>query len=168
MALFHSLSWLSNIHCAYLLHLCPFIYWTLRVLPCLGYCKWCCNEHWGCTPDIRPGVGIFTLMSLTLPLSLPQVKLPLQKSFRFILFSAAPVCIPSLSAEGCVDLIWEAGAGPHSLSHLWVEGRSWSCCCLYIREGMRSTNSIKPHSFPMHAVWGPAQLPELHNIQTGF
>ena len=23
----------------------PFIFqWTFRVLPCLGYCKWCCNE----------------------------------------------------------------------------------------------------------------------------
>ena len=22
-------------------------WWTLRLLPCPGYCKQCCNEHWG-------------------------------------------------------------------------------------------------------------------------
>ena len=36
-------------HCVYVPHLLhPFIcYWTFRLLPCLGYCKQCCNEHWG-------------------------------------------------------------------------------------------------------------------------
>ena len=98
------------LHCAYLLHLCPFIYGTLGVLPRLGYCKQCHSEHWGCmclfklSPDIRPGMGIFTLTSLTLPLSLPQV-CHSRKVFRFILFPASPVCIPLLSGEGCVGLI---------------------------------------------------------------
>ena len=28
--------------------LCSFTcQWTFRLLPCLGYCKQCCNEHWG-------------------------------------------------------------------------------------------------------------------------
>ena len=26
----------------------PFLcWWTFRLLPCLGYSKWCCDEHWG-------------------------------------------------------------------------------------------------------------------------
>ena len=44
--------WLSNILCIYVPHLLyPFLcWWTFRLLPCLGYCKWCCNEHWGALP----------------------------------------------------------------------------------------------------------------------
>ena len=48
VALFHSL-WMSNIP----LYICttssyPFLcWWTFRLLPCLGYCKQCCSEHWG-------------------------------------------------------------------------------------------------------------------------
>ena len=36
-------------HCTYVPHcLYPFICrWTFRLFPCLGYCEWCCNEHWG-------------------------------------------------------------------------------------------------------------------------
>ena len=34
-------------HCIYVPHLHPFIcQWTSRLLPCPGYCKYCCNEHW--------------------------------------------------------------------------------------------------------------------------
>ena len=35
------------------LYICPYLLcsftcqWTFRLLPCLGYCKQCCNEHWG-------------------------------------------------------------------------------------------------------------------------
>ena len=41
-------SWLSDIP----LYICTILYpflsqWTLRLLPCLGYCKHCCCEHWG-------------------------------------------------------------------------------------------------------------------------
>ena len=26
----------------------PFLcWWTFKLLPCLGYCKKCCNDHWG-------------------------------------------------------------------------------------------------------------------------
>ena len=36
-------------HCVYLPQLpYPFIcQWTSRLLPCPGYCKWCCNKHCG-------------------------------------------------------------------------------------------------------------------------
>ena len=43
--------WLSNIpifHCIYVPYLHPFICpWTFRLLPCLAYCKYCCNGHKG-------------------------------------------------------------------------------------------------------------------------
>ena len=50
ITLFHSFYWLSNIPLyIYVPHLLyPFIcQWTFRYLPCLGYCKYCCSEHWG-------------------------------------------------------------------------------------------------------------------------
>ena len=36
-------------HCIYVPRLLyPFLcWWTFRLLPCLSYCKQCCNEHWG-------------------------------------------------------------------------------------------------------------------------
>ena len=35
-------------HCIQVPHLYPFLcQWTFRLLPCLGYCKQCCSEHWG-------------------------------------------------------------------------------------------------------------------------
>ena len=45
MALFHSFKWLSNIPS----YICTafFCRWTFRLLPRLGSCKQCCNEHWG-------------------------------------------------------------------------------------------------------------------------
>ena len=47
MALFHG--WVV-LHCVCVPHiLYPFLcQWTFEFLPpCLGYCKHCCNEHWG-------------------------------------------------------------------------------------------------------------------------
>ena len=36
----------THTHPPHLLY--PFFYqWTFRLLPCVGYCKQCCNEHWG-------------------------------------------------------------------------------------------------------------------------
>ena len=68
MALFHSFLWLSNFHCMYVPHLLyPFICrWTLRLLPCLSYCKQCYNEHCGACilsnhaffPDVCLGVEL--------------------------------------------------------------------------------------------------------------
>ena len=40
------------VHCIYVLHLLypSLCRWTFRLLPCLGYCKQCCKEHWdACT-----------------------------------------------------------------------------------------------------------------------
>ena len=38
----------SHMHCIHVPHIYPFICrWTFRLLPCLGYCKQCCCEHWG-------------------------------------------------------------------------------------------------------------------------
>ena len=46
-------------HCIYVPHLLyPFLcWWTFRLLPCLGYCKQCCSEHWGaCILSFTRGV----------------------------------------------------------------------------------------------------------------
>jgi len=40
------------IHCIYIPHLLYlfFCWWAVRLLPYLGYCKYCCCDHWGeCT-----------------------------------------------------------------------------------------------------------------------
>ena len=36
-------------HCIYVPYfLYAFLcWWTFSLLPCPGYCKWCCSEHWG-------------------------------------------------------------------------------------------------------------------------
>ena len=50
--------WLSNIPlyvyvCVYIYTPPPYLLYpvlclqTFRLIPCLGCCKWCCNEHWG-------------------------------------------------------------------------------------------------------------------------
>ena len=44
MALFHPFLWLSSIPCIYVPLLYPVLRgWTLKLLPCLGYC----SKHWG-------------------------------------------------------------------------------------------------------------------------
>ena len=66
MASFHSFQWLI-FHCIYVSHLDPFLCsWVFRLLPCPGYCKQCCSEHWGAcifsnygfSPDIHPGMKL--------------------------------------------------------------------------------------------------------------
>ena len=88
----------------YILHLLyPFLcWWTLWLLPCLGYYKWCCCEHWGClylfklqfSPflDIWPKVGLLDRM----------VTLFLVFWGMFTLFSTvtAPIYIPTNSVGG--------------------------------------------------------------------
>ena len=46
-ALFHSFYGWVIFHCMCALHLLyPFLcQWTFRLLPCLGYCKYCCSEQ---------------------------------------------------------------------------------------------------------------------------
>ena len=65
----------------YTQHLYPFLcWWTLRLLPCLGYCKWCCNEHWDTCilldhfkTDFRKVVLRWQRNRTRRPLSLPQI-----------------------------------------------------------------------------------------------
>ena len=38
----------NNAQCLYIPYPYPFIrWWTFSFLTCPGYCKWCCNKHWG-------------------------------------------------------------------------------------------------------------------------
>ena len=37
----------------------PFLcQWTFRLFLCPGYCKLCCNEHWGTTEWYKTGKGV--------------------------------------------------------------------------------------------------------------
>ena len=56
-------------HCIYVTHLLyPFLcQWTFRLLPCLGYCKQCCNEHWGCMYPFRPCYSLGICSGVGLP-----------------------------------------------------------------------------------------------------
>ena len=49
-------------HCVYAPQLFyPFIcWWTSRLLPCSGYCKQCCDEHWGTSVSFNSGfLGVY-------------------------------------------------------------------------------------------------------------
>ena len=74
MAWFHFLNvWVVSILCVYKhIHLLyPFIsQWTIRLFPCLGYCKFCCCEHrsawifwrYSFFPDICSGLELLDHM----------------------------------------------------------------------------------------------------------
>ena len=74
MAWFHYLNvWVVFILCVYKhIHLLyPFISrWTIRLFPCLGYCKFCCYEHRGASifsrysflPNVRSGLELLDHM----------------------------------------------------------------------------------------------------------
>ena len=50
------------LHCVYVVQLSyPFIcWWTSRLLPCLGYYKQCCDEHWGTCVSFNSGfLGVY-------------------------------------------------------------------------------------------------------------
>ena len=48
MALSHSFYGWVIFHCMYVPRLYPFLsWWTFRLHPCPGYCKYCCNEYRG-------------------------------------------------------------------------------------------------------------------------
>ena len=54
------LNWIF--HCLYVPQLAyPFIcQWTSRLLPCPGYCKHCCDEHWGTCVSFNSGfLGVY-------------------------------------------------------------------------------------------------------------
>ena len=53
-------NWLDGwviFHCVYVPQLSyPFVcWWTSRLLSCPGYCKQCCNEHWGTRVSFNSG-----------------------------------------------------------------------------------------------------------------
>ena len=50
------------LHCVYVPQLSyPFsCWWTSRLLPCPGYCKQCCNEHWDTRVSFNSGfLGVY-------------------------------------------------------------------------------------------------------------
>ena len=50
------------LHCVYVPKLCyPFIcWWVSRLLPCPGYYKQCCDEHWGTCVSFNSGfLGVY-------------------------------------------------------------------------------------------------------------
>ena len=58
----HSFNSWEIFHCVYVLQLSyPFVcQWTSRLFPCPGYCKQCCNEHWGTRVSFNSGfLGVY-------------------------------------------------------------------------------------------------------------
>ena len=88
-------------------HLC---WWGLRLIPCLGYCKQCCSEHWGTSIfstdgflRYMPRSGIVrSYGSSIFSSSLPVCNSSLQCLFLFLYFLCINACIrlPSFSREG--------------------------------------------------------------------
>ena len=64
----------------------PFLYgWTLRLLPCLSYCKQCCSEHWGaCT----------FWNYVFLQISAQEWDCWIKQQFYFQFFVKPPCCFP--------------------------------------------------------------------------
>ena len=79
-----SRTWLSNLtelnwilHCVYVpqLYYPFFCWWTSRLLPCPGYYKQCCDEHWsswvsfncGLSWCVCPAVGLLGHMAVLFP-----------------------------------------------------------------------------------------------------
>ena len=69
MALFHSFLWQSNSPLyMYVPLLFPFLcQWTCRCLPCLGYFKQCCSEHWGVYIHLRLFLSVILISLPFLP-----------------------------------------------------------------------------------------------------
>ena len=81
------------LHCVYVPQLSyPFIsWWTSRLLPCPGYYKQCCDEHWGTHISFNSGfLGVYAqqwdcwvVWQFRLGISVIQIMIPLTYIFQF-------------------------------------------------------------------------------------
>ena len=78
---------LKSLHCVYVPQLSyPFIcWWTSRLLPCPGYYKQCCDEHWGACVSFNSGfLSVFA----------QQWDCWVIRQFYFQFFKESPHCSP--------------------------------------------------------------------------
>ena len=75
------------LHCVYVPQLSyPFVcQWTSRLLPCPGYCKQCCDEHWGTCVSFNSGF---------LSVYAQQWDWWVIRQFYFQFFKESPHCSP--------------------------------------------------------------------------
>ena len=103
--------------------LCPFIcWWTFCLFACLGYCKYCCNKHWGACIFSNPCFCYFSVYVSRSGFAGSYGSLIFSFWGSSILFSivAAPIYTPTDSIQGFPFL--------HILSILTIK---W--CCLIFR-----------------------------------
>ena len=131
-------SWFHCVHVPQLSY--PFIgHWTSMLLPCPGYCKQRCNEHWGTRVSFNSGflsvyaqlwwtLGYMCLFSFWFPRCVyPAVQLLGRMAVLFTVFFkgistlfsivAILVCIPTNSARGFPFL--------HTLSRIYCLQTFW-------------------------------------------
>ena len=74
-------------HCVYVPQFSyPFsCWWTSSLLPCPGYCKQCCNEHWGTRVSFNSAYLLLKFRSFVLPQS--EIPHELSASSHFPLLS---------------------------------------------------------------------------------